>query len=99
MVPEMVPIAYQEFESWLKINDCDAHQGMIATQRHRKYALSRVATDNTGNGSGHPGDSPRVLQLADRRVIQIIVLFKLVVSIKNDLPTQFPKLVYKTSFH
>jgi len=66
---------------------------MITSKYHWKYACFCVASNDTSNGSCDPRDSTRVLQLANGRVVQVIVLFKLMVAMKYDLPAQLLKLV------
>jgi hypothetical protein len=57
-----------------------------------------MPTDNIRNGSSYPRDSPRVLQLADRRVIEVVVLLELMMSIKGHIPAKPFELIDKASF-
>lgn len=66
---------------------------MIASKHHWKYACFCVAPDDISNGSCNPRDSTRVLQLPDRRVVQVIVLFELMVAMKSNVPGQLLELV------
>jgi len=66
---------------------------MITSKYHWKYACFCMASDDTSNGFRDPRDNTRVLQLADGRVVQVVVLFKLMVAMKYDLPAQLLKLV------
>lgn len=92
----MVPMAYQYDQCFNPTSPTElTDQRVISSQGHRKSTALRMTTHNVSHSLGHARNGTRILQLADRRVMQIIVLFELMMSVKSDTPTQFFKLVYK----
>lgn len=72
---------------------------MVATEDNRKLASSGVARDDASYGFTHPGYGSRVLHVADWWVALLDDLFKLVMSVKLNLPSYVLELLLKTGLH
>ena len=64
------------------------HERMVSSNRHRQLACSRMGTNDVCYRLVDLGDQARILQSADRRVIQRRYFLELVMSIELHVPSQ-----------
>ena len=72
---------------------------MITTENDRKLPSSGVGRYDTSYGLAYPGYESRVLHLADWWVVLIRDLLELVVSVKLNLVSQVPELLFEAGFN
>ena len=65
----------------------NAHQRMVTTKNNWKLSSFDMVGNNTCDSLADPGYKSRILHLADRRVVLFRDLFKLVMSVKLNLPS------------
>ena len=76
-----------------------AYQRMVAAENNRKLPSSGMVGHDTSYSLAYMGYKSWVLHLADWWVILLRDLFELVVSVKLNLQSQSPKLLFETGFN
>lgn len=64
------------------------YQGMITTECQRELAFLCMVSDSSCHGLADTGHKPGVLELANGRVVLAVDLFKLMMTVKLDLPAK-----------